>query len=98
MISCFKFRQSERGLALIYALLLLALGAVITVPLLSFMNTGLVAAQVYEKETQEIYAADAGIQDAVWKINNCRLVGTEGIQFTFNYIDPNGDLQEDVLG
>ena len=98
MISCFKFRQSERGLALIYALLLLALGAVITVPLLSFMNTGLVAAQVYEKETQEIYAADAGIQDAVWKINNCRLVGTEGIKFTFNYKDTGGVLHEDFPG
>ncbi|MDD4923683.1 MAG: hypothetical protein PHF74_02450 [Dehalococcoidales bacterium] len=90
--------KGERGLALIYALLALALGAVITVPLLSLMNTGLVAAQVNEDKTLELYAADAGIDDAIWKLNNCRLVMDAGMQFNYYYIDPETGLEIDYFG
>jgi hypothetical protein len=34
------------------------------------MSTGLIAGQVYEKKTAELYAADAGVEDAFWKIQN----------------------------
>ncbi len=38
------------------------------VPLLDFMNTGIKNTELYQKNTKEIYAADTGIQNALWKI------------------------------
>ncbi len=90
--------KNEKGLALIYALLALALGAVITVPLLSLMNTGLVAARVNEDKTLELYAADAGIDDAVWKLNNCKLVLGAGTPFNYYYIHPDTGLEVNKSG
>jgi len=51
-------------------LILLAVGGLILAPLLGLMSTGLLAGQVYERKTDELYAADAGVEDAVWKIQS----------------------------
>ena len=61
--------ESGQGV-LLTVLILLLLGALITVPLLSFMGTGLVAGRVHEQRTQEFYAADAGVEDALYKLAN----------------------------
>jgi hypothetical protein len=34
------------------------------------MGTGLMSGQVYEKKTDELYAADAGVEDAIWAIQS----------------------------
>jgi len=60
--------EDERGAALALALVLLVIGGLILTPLLGLMSTGLLAGQVYEKKTQELYAADAGVEDAIWMI------------------------------
>jgi len=60
----------EQGHVLIMALILLVVGGLILTPLLGLMSTGLVAGQVYEKKTDELYAADAGVEDAIWRIQN----------------------------
>ena len=60
----------ESGQALFLALLLLGVGSLVLAPLLSFMGSGLKAGVVVEDKTDELYAADAGVQDAIWKINN----------------------------
>jgi len=52
------------------ALILLLIGGLISAPLLSYMGTGLLAGEVYEARTAELYAADAGVEDAIWKIQN----------------------------
>ena len=64
--------ESGQG-ALAMVLLLLMLGVVILTPLLVFMSTGVKAGQVYESKLQEFYAADAGVEDAIWEINNGNL-------------------------
>ena len=56
--------------ALAIVLLLLLMGSVIIVPLLVFMQTGLRAGGVYESKTGEFYAADSGVEDALWWIKN----------------------------
>jgi len=61
--------ESGQG-ALAMVLILLMLGAIILTPLLVFMSTGLKAGQVYESKMQEFYAADAGVEDALWRIEN----------------------------
>jgi hypothetical protein len=62
--------RDEKGQTLILVLILLAVGALIIAPLLNYMGTGLISGEVYDKKTDELYAADAGAEDAVWKIQN----------------------------
>jgi len=63
-----KSRRDEKGQALILVLILLLVGSVIIASLLGFMSTGLIAGQVYEEKADELYAADAGVEDALWQI------------------------------
>ena len=51
-------------------LILVLLGAVILTPLLSFTIGGMKQGQSNENKKNEFYAADAGIEDAMWKIRN----------------------------
>ena len=60
----------ETGAALAIALILLLIGGLISAPLLSHMGSGLIAGEVYEARTAELYAVDAGVEDAIWKIQN----------------------------
>ena len=60
----------ETGAALAMALILLLIGGLMTAPLLSHMGSGILAGEVYEARTAELYAVDAGVEDAVWKIQN----------------------------
>jgi hypothetical protein len=62
--------KGQKGQALVMALILLALGGLIIGPLLSYMDTGLAAGGVYERKAGELYAADAGVEDAIWKIQH----------------------------
>ncbi len=63
-----KILRDETGAALAIALILLLIGGLMTAPLLSHMGTGLLAGEVYEARTAELYAVDAGVEDAIWKI------------------------------
>jgi len=60
--------KDEKGQTLIMALILLVIGGLIIAPLLSYMGTGLITGGVYERKADELYAADAGVEDAIWKI------------------------------
>jgi hypothetical protein len=62
--------KNETGAALAMALILLLIGGLMTAPLLSYMGSGLIAGEVHEARTAELYAVDAGVEDAVWKIQN----------------------------
>jgi hypothetical protein len=65
-----KIARDETGRVMELVLILLTVGGLILAPLLGLMSTGLLAGQVYEQKTDELYAADAGVEDAVWKIDN----------------------------
>ncbi|MBA7678887.1 hypothetical protein ES703_87166 [subsurface metagenome] len=64
-----RLRTEETGHILILSLIVLTFGSLVMVPFLDFVRTGFVAGSVYEKKMIEIYAADAGIEDAVHRIN-----------------------------
>jgi hypothetical protein len=51
------------------------------------MGTGLVGGQVYEDGTAELYAADAGVEDALWKIQNqvAEVAGLTGCYPDYSY-------------
>jgi len=65
-----KLIKNEGGQALVLVIALLGVGSIMLAPLLSFMGTGLVTGRVYEAKEREIYAADSGVEDAIWKIHN----------------------------
>jgi hypothetical protein len=65
-----KAIRDEKGAALILAIILLLVGGLIVAPLLAYMGTGILTGEVYDTRTAELYAADAGVEDAVWKIQN----------------------------
>lgn len=100
-----RLKMEEKGQAFILALILLAVGGLIIVPLLGFMGTGLMAARLIEQKVDETYAADAGIEDAIWKIlnNDASLPNTLGASSIYTIADINGKdvevnikLEEDI--
>jgi hypothetical protein len=85
---------NERGVVLIIVLILLAVGGLTIAPMLSHMSTGLKAGQTYEKKTDEYYAADAGVEDALWQITREQRVpefpSEEGDQWPYTIDGING--------
>ena len=63
-----KIHKKESGQAFILVLILLLLGGLMIGPLLGFMGTGLLTGQAYEQRMAEVYAADAGVEDAIYNI------------------------------
>lgn len=80
--------RGESGYAtLIAVLVLLVLGALVITPILLYMNTGLEAGQTHERRTDELYAADAGVNYALWQLGPGKLelvLLTEGDSEEFN--------------
>jgi len=62
--------RDEKGAALILALILLLIGGLMSAALLNHMGSGILAGVVHERRTAELYAADAGVEDAVLKLQN----------------------------
>lgn len=62
--------RDEKGYILILALLVLVVVGLISGPVLSYMVSGLRAGHIFETGAAELYAADAGAEDAFWKIQN----------------------------
>jgi hypothetical protein len=65
-----RLARDEKGAALLLALILLLVGGLISAALLGHMGAGLLAGEIYGRRTVELYAADAGVEDAIWKIQN----------------------------
>jgi hypothetical protein len=89
-----RLMKDEKGQALILVLLLLLIGSLIVTPTLSFMRTGIQSGRVYEQKDCEIYAADAGVEDAMWRIRYDTMsdllsgVGYNQSDFFSNYTYP----------
>lgn len=73
-----RARRAQSGYVLVLVLVLLLLGGLIIGPLLGFMGTGLhVGREVYENKMYEIYAADAGVEEAMWYLLTDERLGTK---------------------
>ena len=85
-----KLMRNEKGQALPIVLVLLLIGGLFTAPLLGYMGTGLIAGQVHEDRMEELYAADAGVEDAIYKIisDNASLQSLdEGDSYSYTLTD-----------
>ena len=72
-----KLVRNEKGAALILALILLLIGGLISAALLNHMGSGILAGEVHERRTDELYAADAGVEYAIWMIQSNNLTFDE---------------------
>jgi len=73
--------KGEKGYIVILALIVLVVVGLISGPLLSFMVTGLMAGHTCETGADELYAADAGVQDGVLRITEL-CPGAPSTQYT----------------
>ena len=97
--------RGEGGFStLVMVLVILALGAIIITPLLVFVITGQRAGRTHNEVTDRLYAADTGIQDGMWRVQNDELpsdmLGTwDAVPCTtsvYTYMLPNQVNDKDV--
>jgi len=81
-IKIISIANKEKGQALLITLVLLLIGSIMIPALLSFMTSGLRTGQVYKQRTNLLYAADSGIEDAIWQLNQSQNVTTEWYYLT----------------
>ena len=97
MLKVWLNKENEKGQALILVLILLLLGGLMIPPLLAYMSTGLKTGQVFERKTEELYAADAGVEDAICQIKYDHLITMFPAYHPYDYtISWRYDLSENV--
>ncbi len=93
-----RMMRNQAGQALAMALILLVMGSFLIVALLDLTTINLKATQSVDLHTRELYAADAGVEDALWylqsedrvKIINPTLQWPPtGIEYGLDYYQPN---------
>jgi hypothetical protein len=87
-----KIISGEKGQTFVIVLGFLVLGSLTLTPLLVHMTTGLGSGQIFMKKIELDYAADAGLEDALWKSNNEDIPLDPG-DYTTEY---NYNLTEDI--
>jgi hypothetical protein len=60
--------SEETGQALILVLVFVLLGSLTLLPTLAHMSTALKTGVIYENKTNELFTADAGIENGLWRI------------------------------
>ena len=63
-----ELRRSQSGQILMYTTIIIMLAALILVPLMNFTFSSHRSAKIREQRTLELYASDAGIEDALYQI------------------------------
>ena len=93
------FVRDERGAALALTIVLLLVGGLIIAPVMAHMGTGIKAGEVHERLMDETYAADAGIEYALWtmvaeedvpNLTKCEEIG-------FSYVAPPFELNGRIV-
>jgi hypothetical protein len=98
MVKLFNQGRSQRGEIMLTTLIFVMLGFVIIVPLVSLTGTSLKTGMVFDKKSAALYAADAGIEDAIWQIKYDRLGGTfKNHNPEFDYFDYQTDYWQYAL-
>jgi hypothetical protein len=98
-----KLVKGEKGQTLIIVVLLMLVSALVIAPMLSHVSSGLMSGkEVYEARMELFYAADSGIEDGLWQVDNEQLeslfVGYDPYAF-YEYSSTyewDYDLPEDV--
>ncbi len=65
-----QIRRGEAGQVLPAVLVMTALGSMLIVPTLNYVSTSLKTGDMVEEEVEGLYAAEAGMEDAIWRMAN----------------------------
>ncbi|HEY33110.1 MAG TPA: hypothetical protein G4O10_08405 [Dehalococcoidia bacterium] len=65
-----KIARGEEGVTLLVVLIMMTLGSVLVIPTLNFAATSIETGEVFEEKMEALYAAEAGVEDALWKMIN----------------------------
>ena len=81
-----EINRRQNGQVLIIMLIVLALGGIVLAPTLNHAATSIKHQQLIETDALELYAADAGIENAIWKLQenwdndpSCNLTDINGM-------------------
>jgi hypothetical protein len=92
-------KNGQSGQALVMALILLALGSLIIVPILNLAGTSLNYHSVVQRNTLETYAADSGVEYALCELgNDPEGYKTEVLQDSFTVNDRAVDVTAEYMG
>ena len=86
-----KLLKRQDGQIFLIALVLLAIGGLMLPPLLSFMGTGIKVSELHEEEVLSLYAADAGIEDALYVLRYLPPMDPTEFPYSGNISDINGN-------
>ena len=65
-----RLKKDQAGYALMWVLVLIILAGIVLVPLLLLMGAGLTSSHHHTNRMHRFYAADAGVEDAAYRIQN----------------------------
>ena len=65
-----EIRRGETGFVLPIVLAMLVVGSLMIVPSLNYISTCLKTGEMVEENVKGLYAAEAGVEDALWKLQN----------------------------
>lgn len=65
-----QIKRGEAGQVLPAVLAMTALGSMLIVPTLNYVSTSIKTGEMVEEELKGLYAAEAGTEDAIWKMAN----------------------------
>ena len=97
---------SQKGQVLVLVLIFMLVGSLVIAPLLGYMATGVKTGLVFQSKTDELYAADSGIEDGTWMIKYGNLdtltspAPYQAYDYADNWSDPlfNLPTQQEVNG
>jgi hypothetical protein len=89
-----KITRREEGVTLLIVLVMMTVGSLLIIPTLNFVSTSLNTGEVFETKMEALYAAEAGVEDALWKMAN-----DEPAYFPYSYelTDINGMTVDVVI-
>jgi hypothetical protein len=92
-------KKGERGQAIMLALIVMAVGSLVTTPFLGAALTGVNSTEVFEDRLLQQYAADAGVEWGIWHVRSESTTVPPGGQvtlptFTLNGLDVTVTLQD----
>jgi cytoskeletal protein CcmA (bactofilin family) len=82
--------KEEKGAVLPFALIILMVGLLVVIPLLNLGSTALINSEVYEDRLLQVYAADAGVEWAMWHISSKTTTVPVGGEVTLSEFQLNG--------
>ncbi len=65
-----NLKKGEEGVTLLVVLVMMTVGSVLIIPTLNFISTSVQTGEVFEEKLEGLYAAEAGVEDALWKMVN----------------------------